>query len=525
MYASFVSLGQLIKFAFDATGILPRKRSESTGLDDKDIKRIQKKLKRLIDEEGSLTDRCGELIQEFAFELAGTIQNLKVSHAIGETMVDLLDVYNAVVRDDGTYLSPKESMRWFYGVHAIPRLVLSTHKHALRFNLEAEGFLTPTEADWYLPTISGESITWPLEKAMNWVYEQCHTNRTQFHIPGKVVDQDDPEGRKNLENAFNWQNGGAFPSWPGLHWNFSRSIDRLVVAVEPYGRNISDKEKESFLYVLFLARLSTYITKVLHESYGTEVLMDMVGRFKRQRDWLTEDLKGFKAETHAYIARYGAPESAIDAIWLAFSERYWQWFVDRARTCALTMQGLLETFDKQTIPEDLVAQLCNQYGDFTVRAALDSMVYTSDLKIPDSFLDALYKGFDLKKNSLTTADDIDAYEVEIKEQGLTASLEWMVHWNRAVLSYRNEQDQDAFAHIQKAFELAKYSAGKKQYQIVNQYIELAAKNNSWKSFKKGVAWASFLGISVRWLRSHESTESNLRAVFAIMQKVRYPALD
>lgn len=523
MHASFVSLGQLIKFAYAATGVLPRKRSERTGLDDKDIKRIQKQLERLIDEEGSLTDRCGELIQALAFELTGTILNPKVNLAIGETMIDLLEVYKAVVRDDGTYLSPKDSLRWFCGAYAIPRLVLSIHKHALCFNIAAEGFLTPTEADWYLPTISGTSITWPLEKAINWVYEQCGTTRTQFHNPGKVVDRDDPEGRQNLENASNWLSGKTFPSWPGLHWNLLRSIDRLAAEEEPYRRSLSEKEKESFMYVLFLARLSTYVTKELHDSYGAEVLIDMINRFKRNRDWLAVDLKAFKTETLTYIERYGAPESAADKIWLEFSNQYWRWFSDRAQDCAMTMQRLLKAFDDHSIPDDMVTQLCDRYGDYTVRSVLDSMFCASDLKIQDCFPEALFKGFDLKKSSSTTGADIDAYEAEVKEKGLMTSLEWMVLWNRAALCYKKEKHEEAFIHIQKAFDLAKYSAGKNQYQIVNQYIELAAKNNSWKSFKKGVAWASFLGLSIRWLRNDEPTEDNLRGVFEFMKRVRYPA--
>ena len=39
MHASFVSLGQPIKSAYDATKVLPRKRAERTGLNEMDIKR------------------------------------------------------------------------------------------------------------------------------------------------------------------------------------------------------------------------------------------------------------------------------------------------------------------------------------------------------------------------------------------------------------------------------------------------------------------------------------------------------
>lgn len=521
MHASFFSLGQLIKFAYDATGVLPRKRSERTGLDEKDIRRIQKQLERLINEEGSLSNRCEELIQSLAFEIAGTIRHPKVSLAIGDTLADLLETYCAVVRDDGTYLSPRDSLRWFCGSYAIPRLVMSIHKHTLCRNIYAEGFLKPADADWYLPTISGTTIKWPLEKAMNWVYEQCRTSRTQFHNPGRVICNDNSEGRQNFDNASNWISGKTMPSWPGLHWNFTRSIDRLVAEEEPYKRSISEKERESFLYVLFLARFSTYLTRLLYDVYGAEVLRDMVGQFKRHWNWLVVDLKYFKSETLNYIATNKIHTDFHDLIWLRRSEQYWESFSGYLLKCAMELEPLLEMFGNQVISDEDLAQLFDEYGEYTVRFILDTTSCPSDLKSPDFFPEALLRGFDLKKCNSTTHVSIDAYETELKEKGLMASLEWMVHWNRAVLYYKNKQDQEAFMFIQKAFELAQYSAGKNQYLIVNQYIELAAKNNSWKVFKKGVSWADYLGISVRWLRDKEPTEDNLRATFELMKKGRY----
>jgi len=519
MHASFVSLGQLIKFAYDATGVLPRKRAERMGLNEKDIKRITKQLERLVDEEGSLMDRCGELIQALSGELAGTLQNPKASFAIGEAMLDLFDVYNHVVRDEGSYLSPKDSLKWFCGTYAISRLVISIQKHVLRFNIPAEGFIAPPETDWYLPDVSGGStIIWPLDKAMSWIYAHCETNRTQFHSAGKVVHQDNPEICQNLDNASNWQNGKTLPSWPGLYWNFSRSMDRLVAAEEPYQRVISAKEKESILYVLFLARLSTYVSKQLKDAYGAKFLTEMVQLFKRQRYWLAADLQTFKTQTDNFIEQHAVPEQQHNSVWLELSNRYWSWFDDRAQHCAVTMQELISASDDHVISEIEIAQLCSQYSDYTVRSVLDSLIYVRDLKNSlVGFCEALFKGFDLKKSTTTMEADVAAYEAELRENGLLNRLEWMVHWNRALLNYRNCKDKEAFRHIEKAFELAKYSAGKNQYELVNQFIELAAKNNSWKSFKKGVFWANYLAISVRWLRKNEPTDENLRGVFELMK--------
>jgi hypothetical protein len=517
MHASFVSLGQLVKFAYDATGILPKKRVEKTALTDQDVKRIQKQLERLVDEEGSLLDRCGELIQTLSNEIKGTIPNEKVFTALGECLLDLLQVYNDVIRDEGTYLLPRDSVRWFAGAYAVPRLVVSVQRHILRFNIAGEGFIHPADKNWYLPEITDDSICWPLEKAMQWVYQYCKTSPTHFHCAGKTHLECDVEMRQNLENAFNWRTGQTLPSWAGLHWNFSRSIDRLVATDGSSARAISAKEKESMLYVLFFARMSSYVTKLVYDVYGKAALVDLVSRFKRQRDWLSTDVQVLKDQTVKFLEQAGGSGHSPDAVWFFHSKHYWELFADRAAHCGKAIQKLLITTKDRSLGDAEALQLCEKYGEYTVRSALDSLSRDSDLNPPLHFAEALFKGIDLSKSESTTLEEIGHYEADAREKDVIHCLEWMVHWNRARLLYRNGSDSDAFQHIAKAFELAKYSAGRNQYEIVNQFIEIAAKNDSWKEFKKGVVWALYLGMSVRWLRNDEPTEEKLRGVFNLMK--------
>lgn len=139
------------------------------------------------------------------------------------------------------------------------------------------------------------------------------------------------------------------------------------------------------------------------------------------------------------------------------------------------MQALITTAEDHSVPETQVRQLCEKYSEYTVRSALDLLTCASELKNPPFFAEALFKGMELSKSSGTTLQEIDAYEIEIRENGVLHCIEWMVHWNRALIHYRNEQDSEAFEHISIAFEMAKYSAGSSQYKIVNQFIEIAAK--------------------------------------------------
>ncbi len=56
--------------------------------------------------------------------------------------------------------------------------------------------------------------------------------------------------------------------------------------------------------------------------------------------------------------------------------------------------------------------------------------------------------------------------------------------------------------------------------------EVMAKTRRWLPFKKGVLWACYLGLSVRWLRKDEPTKKNLEWVYGIMglENMSYPIL-
>lgn len=522
MNDNFPTLGELVKFAFDAAGVLPRKRGENDGLNDTDKKRIQKQLERLTNEEGSLTERCGELIRTLAFLTAGAIPNTKANLAFGEVVMDLFEVYNAAIRDEGTYLNKKDSILWICRVYAIPRLALSIPKHSLGFHLRSEGFSIPHDPNWYLPTVDGDEVDWPLRKAMSWVYEVCGISRTHFHYPGKSSDIDQPEQQQNLDNASAWFKGKRIPSWPSLYWNFSRSLEHLQSHADPLRRRqFSDNLRESIFLVLFLARLSTYICSLIRDNYGSVVLDRLITQFKQHRDWLAVDLDSFAKETTSYIDGAGVAPMAQDEVWMRFSERYWDWFSERFYNLVSELNNLLEHHDHMLLPKNIVTELIERYGEYSVRTALEKLEINHDFPIPPNFPLRLREGFELKADIDCNDDDIDHYLLEIQQDGLVSHLNWMKHWLRAVVRYRKREYKSAFSHMECAFEQAKYRAGHNQYQLVNQFIELAAKTNRWKCFKKGIEWARYLGISVRWLRDREPDEEALQFVYMMMQKANY----
>jgi len=99
-----------------------------------------------------------------------------------------------------------------------------------------------------------------------------------------------------------------------------------------------------------------------------------------------------------------------------------------------------------------------------------------------------------------------------------------VNWIYGPFYYKKEQYEVAYPFFKEAYEAARYCAGKNQYKLVNQYVEVAAKNNKWSEFKKGIEWSQFLGVEIRWLRKNEPTKENLDFVFYMMKTANYGAL-
>lgn len=522
MSYNFPTLGELVKFAFDAAGVLPRKHGEADGLSLSDKKRIQKQLERLIDEEGSLTKRCAELICTLNDLVASAVYSEKVGFVFCECVTDIFESYRAVIVEDGTFLNKKDSILWFGRAHAVSRLVLSIQKHVLRFNLSAVGFSCPEENDWFLPEIDGDAITWPLAKAMSWVYAVCNISRTHFHYPGKSATTDSPEQQQNLDNASAWLNGKRIPSWSGLHWNFSRSLHNLKISNNPaYQRDITGKLYQSVFQVLFLARVSTYVCSLVKENYGIGVLRQLLCQFKQERALLSAEVEGFVSVTTTYLNKKSFAPAMADLIWMHDSERYWMWLRDKMIALGRDFEYLLRLHDYGSLPEDVVMRLIKIHGEYGVRSELERLEVRKEFHMPAGFPQGMYDGFDLKGKIDCSDEDIDQYVLKLQDDNIESCLGWMEPWLRAVVRYRKEEYESAFHYIEMAFEMARYSAGRNQYALVNHFVELSAKTDRWKSFKKGVGWAQFLGFPIRWLRDQEPTEEALRDVFALMKKVKY----
>lgn len=519
----FPSQGELIKFVFDAAGLLATKRNELEGLDETTKKSIQTALRRLASEDGSLSERFAEMTELLNGALIGSIPQPKVILASGDVLFDLFGVYNAVIRDDGTYLGKTETIRWIISRYLVPRLALSVNKHLLAYNVAADKLITPQDSQWFLPSIDGESITWPLKKVMRWAYDLCGCSHTHFHHPDKNTEVAEAQLQQNLDNAANWLADKGLPSLGALLWNFDRSFESLRSCKNPkHRRDIPDLAKRSIRVALLIARISTYVCKELQRHLGATFLAETIEQYRRHSAWIAADTTVIQRSVAEYLAQNDVPPEELDRLWRVVSDHFWRRLAENEVHSGHLLHRLFEQSANGMLPEEEIQRLTEQYGKFLVLAEMEAWERQRQMTPPEAFQGQLLAGFDLKKCPTTTHEEIDQYAEMLKANGVEDLLPWMVPWLRGVLLYRSENFEAAFSHFQLAFEKAKYCAGNKQYDLVNRYVELSAKTDHWREFKKGVHWAKYLGISIRLLRDDEPTDENLRPVFRMMKKITYP---
>jgi len=131
MTAGFPTLGEVVKYSFRATGIIPSKYEYAHSLSNKEKKKYQKALERLATEEGDINKSFQELGEVFIQILSASIKNRKILQVISDIIGDLVLVYGNVITDDGTYQDIlSETLFWFM-VMLLPMMApIRTQKEA-----------------------------------------------------------------------------------------------------------------------------------------------------------------------------------------------------------------------------------------------------------------------------------------------------------------------------------------------------------------------------------------------------------
>jgi len=432
---------------------------------------------------------------------------------------DMYHSYNQLITKEGTFLPKHLSLLYFVFSRAMTTLIESFQFHSLLNRLFCKYGLIPLEPDWFLPDITSDgAVTWPMAKVMKWIYRQASCSQTQFHFPGKTAESENLSYEHNLENAGNWVRGPTLPSLPTLLSNFSQSFD-----AQDDRTDLPSDLIESAPLLLMAARLSTSIGQDIEETYGNELLRELSDDCRNFIHEIRPEIQEFKAEMTkankvAHICEIG------EEAWGVGFNQYTNFFMDKKREAHEKLIKLRKASPKHPFKPQEIEALSSKLGNYAVYSNLYPISHAGRWVPDPDFSRLLKKGFMLKNSSDISSVDAVLFKRELAASCVEEQLCWLASWIDAACAYRAGQFAEAMRSFEVAFTQAKYRAGENQYKLVNQYLEACAKNNRKGKFKKGLEWANYLGIQVRWLRDQEQTEENIDFAFYILQKAVYPQL-
>lgn len=514
---SFPTQGELVTYAFKAFGLLPTKYDRDSEFRNK-AKSFQKLLSRLKDEEGQLTKNFEKALATFDERLSQYLDDKQVRGIILGVLADLYREYNRTIIEEGTYRPKNDTLLYFLFTRATSALVEAATFHSLRQHKLSGEDLVPY-LDMFLPDIStDDEIVWPMAKVIRWIYSEADCSQIQFHAPGRGPASDNPTLEQNLENAGNWVRDDAFPSLPSLLANFQSSL-----ALQEGTRKIPESLSSSIALRLTLARISTAVCKDILAVYGVGVLKQLTTSVRLYFTTIADEVKEFRNE----LKRANKTDDLSqlpDPVWQGACSHYSEFFQFKKKRALETLQKLYAGDPENPFKPVVIEKLARDIGQYPVVTRMDQMLFSSAWFPSREFERLLNRGFELKRDTRTTELDVDRFEQELSLANLEEQLAWLGPWLRAICLYRAERFADAFEHSEKAYTLGKYRAGRHQYRLVNQYMELCAKTNRRLRFKQALDWANYAGIEVRWIRSEEQSRDQIDFAFEVLSKAIYPIL-
>lgn len=519
---TYPSLGEVVRFAFSASGLLANRDRRDAGAPDKSpltdtrVKTIQQQLKRLADESGALQPQLDALLEVFGQELSIYVTSRSLSVALTDLINDLYESYFNLIKHQGTHMSKGQSVRTLTTL-AVRTCVLSCVKQRFFESFEQSSELRPDAAFWFLPVEEEGELVTPLHKVLAWAYEACECTPAQFHRPSGRPDTAGQLAR-NLDTArkWKWLSKRGLPSMSALHRNLSQSFEALAMAGHP----IDEKLQKTIISFAAVARIASHVAQEVEGAFGRAFLLQTCQQIQLYCSWLEPSLKAMSEEVQTLFAEHRMPHLTPEANRKTIAAFVWRRFEDR---CSQANQIIQSSRGSDGAYNPLCVQWVEQqYGPF---AAFVDQDITSRWVIdkPAKFDELMYEAMILRQLGTVTLENVDSLEARLIAAGVSARVPWVVPWLRGVVLYHADNFEEAAEHYAQAFLLGRYSAGAYQYKLINQYLEVMAKTGRWVAFKKGVYWARYLGLSVRFLRDAELTEQNIRGVFETMglQNLKY----
>lgn len=507
------TLGEVLKYLVDASGVMPRKahdRKDDTEFDEVEAKSYRKRLERIAKEDCHLQKNMEEIIQLHSSTLSRYIRCPFRATQITELLNDLYERYTSMVKRFGTFLTKADSTRYFLTTYAVDGAVRSLTRDWLTYQGYIYACAQPPEAFWYLPSQDNDQV-WitPLEKVLSWAYDSCGQTLATFHHPLGVSDLRD-NLKRNERAARSWKKAKRPPSLPVLVKNLEDSFTAQAQAGKPVDQNLQN----AIVTCATIARITTCIALDIRDVFGEPYLQEISEQVQLYTNWIDCEVDEYmhNLEEEAAQREIKSTREKIE-LGIKMAPYFWGFFEAK---CSSANELAKEYMDSTgSIDPEVIRWLDKRYGSYAARVRQD-VISRWQLDKPAGLESYFERAMTLKSKPSATLEEVEALGNEMSTSGVAERLPWLLHWLRGVIAYKAEDYTTASTHYKEAFLHAKYSAGDRQYLLVNQYLEVMAKTRQWLPFKQGAQWACYLGISVRWLRDEEPTDKNLRKAYCFL---------
>ena len=277
--AQFPSQGDLLRFIYNATGIIPSKKQFiiDTEIDDKSL---HKSLERLAKEEGDFLKHFKQHVNEFRSAIHGLFANDMYSNTLYDPLVELFQIYTQTVLTDHTYLEKKESLSYLIHSTFLQKAASSIFKYQQYYSAFLDASFSPNDNFWYLQY----KDTTPLACVVQWIYDCENKSQEEFHNTfckkcGGNLDQIE----KDIANVNNWASSTVkLPAFSSILDVFNRAFKF---------HNIEDDLKQKYIFFLLIARFATYCLKILYGNYEEEDISNILKKLKNYLVLINKDYK------------------------------------------------------------------------------------------------------------------------------------------------------------------------------------------------------------------------------------------